>query len=186
METATAYESKSQPETLAAECARQGLTIRAVFVPFSQSRNKANKDPSLNWLVTLLRDGREILITDYMQGCGHCPSYKASIKEIGGQNSIMRDGAIRNECETGRVNRFQNSRKEIIAPTAHEIMYSLILDSEVLDAGTFEEWAGNFGYDADSRKAESIYRARLEIALKLRNGLGEAGLSAIRDAAQDY
>lgn len=42
------------------------------------------------------------------------------------------------------------------------------------------------GYDPDSRKAEAIYKACLEIALKLRNALGEDGLAKLREAAQDY
>lgn len=59
---------------------RHGITVRAAFVPFSQSRN-AKPDPkpgdlSLNWKVTLLKDGREVLTTDYQAGIGHAPSYK--------------------------------------------------------------------------------------------------------------
>ena len=42
------------------------------------------------------------------------------------------------------------------------------------------------GYDPDSRKAEGIYRACLELALKLRNGLGEKLLAELREAVADY
>ncbi len=37
-----------------------------------------------------------------------------------------------------------------------------------------------------SRKAEAIYRACIETALQLRAGIGEAAMSALRDACQDY
>lgn len=56
----------------------------------------------------------------------------------------------------------------------------------MLDSSTFEEWANEFGYDPDSRKAEVIYRACLEIALKLRNGLGEDRLRDLRELFTDY
>lgn len=63
---------------------------------------------------------------------------------------------------------------------------SLVSDADVLDCSTFEEWADNLGYDKDSRKAEATYRECLALALKLRNGLGEAALAELREAAQDY
>ena len=56
------------------------LTVDAAFVPFSQSRNKAEKSPSLNWRVTVKRDGHDVLTTDYMAGMAHCPGY--SVKTV--------------------------------------------------------------------------------------------------------
>lgn len=58
----------------AAEIAALGLTVAAVFIPFSRSRNKDEKSPSLNWRVTIKRNGREIISTDYGAGYGHCPA----------------------------------------------------------------------------------------------------------------
>ena len=55
--------------------AKLGLTMTADFVPWSLSRNAGEKDPSLNWKITLHKDGRPFLTTDYMAGSGHCPSY---------------------------------------------------------------------------------------------------------------
>lgn len=40
-----------------------GLTVDSVFVPFSRSRNKGEKYKSLNWQVTVKRNGRNILTT---------------------------------------------------------------------------------------------------------------------------
>jgi hypothetical protein len=58
--------------------------------------------------------------------------------------------------------------------------------TSVLDSGSFEEWAADYGFDTDSRKAETTYRACLDIALKLRNGIGEDGLRKLQEAFQDY
>lgn len=187
-------------ETLPQALERLSLSIKAEFVPFSQSRNKGEKLPSLNWRVTLVvgadkpdnpmrpvNKGREILTTDYMAGSGHCPSYKAGIKD-----RYMRDKCIAHECETGKAAKymanwdFMASSGKPILPNAADVVHSLIMDAGVLDHPDFESWASDYGYETDSRKAEAIYRACLEIALKLRNGLGESVLSELRDAAQDY
>lgn len=178
-----------------------GLTVEAVFVPWSQSRNKdeketvhsGNREPktrprrSLNWRVTLKKDGRDIIATDYSAGVGHCGAYKASMKELGHVNSIMHDEAIAQECETGRAYTPGVFRKgEPIMPNPVDVIYSLALDADVLNYSNFEDWAADCGYDPDSRKGESIYRACLEIALKLRNGLGDETLRALQEAARDY
>jgi len=166
-----------------------GLTIESVFVPFSQSRNKAEKMPSLNWRVTLKRDGREVLTTDYMAGPAHCPAYKR--KQRATERPNDRREEIAHECETGKTARRAQAHGAILSgkpilPDPLDVLYSLTMDSDVLDYGTFEEWAGSFGYEADSRKAESIYRACLEIALKLRNGVGDAGMARLREIFEDY
>ena len=49
--------------------AKHGATMTAEFIPFSQSRNKGDKSPSLNWRVTIQRNGRAVLTTDYSAGC---------------------------------------------------------------------------------------------------------------------
>ena len=42
----------------------QGATMSAKFVPWSLSRNAGEKMPSLNWKVSILLHGCEILTTD--------------------------------------------------------------------------------------------------------------------------
>jgi hypothetical protein len=67
----------------AAAIAALGLTVDAVFVPFSRSRNKAEARHSLNWKVTVRRNGRDVLTCDYGAGTGHCPGYKVSTPPAG-------------------------------------------------------------------------------------------------------
>lgn len=200
------YVTNPQPATLLAAMKRHGVTIRAVFVPWSQSRNRDEKETnyatgkpsnrpsrSLNWKVTVLRSGRDILTTDYMAGSGHCPASKASVKELGNQNSLRRDGLIAFECEHGFAARHYSETMPLVAnrrhpllPSSPDVVYSLIQDADVLNCASFEAWAAEFEYDPDSRSAESIYRACLAIALQLRNGLGEDILADLSAAAQDY
>lgn len=169
-----------------------GLTMSASFVPWSQSRNAKEKSPSLNWQVTISKNGRAILSTDYDAGCGHCPASKASVKRAGSHGSVMRESMIKWECENGKaawciesIDHISGIGKPLL-PEFRDVLASLSMDSDVLDAGEFEEWASNLGYDSDSRKAESIYRACLNIALKLRASLGDDGLARLRAACEGY
>ncbi|MCR4300686.1 MAG: hypothetical protein NUV51_03675 [Sulfuricaulis sp.] len=185
------YEQKQQPETLQAAIDALGLTYSAEFVPWSKSRN-AKKPPvkpsdySLNWKITISKGGRSIT-TDYSAGIGHIPGYKQSWS---GRLTVDEFEAIKYACETGKTYRaislnlgsIPMGQKPILAPSVTDVMSSLILDASVLDAGVFEEWAGDYGYDTDSREAERIYKACLDIALKLRSIVGDAGLAALREA----
>ena len=42
-------------------------------------------------------------------------------------------------------------------PEMEEILQCLVSDSNVRNYLSFEDWASDFGYDEDSRKAEKIY-----------------------------
>jgi hypothetical protein len=77
-------------------------------------------------------------------------------------------------------------RGKPILPDTLDVIYSLVTDADVLNHSSFEDWASEFGYDTDSRKAETIYRECLSTALALRNGIGEDGLRKLQEAAQDY
>jgi hypothetical protein len=159
-----------------------GLTVESVFVPWSQSRNfKPNgkmNDRSLNWRITLKSFGRDILTTDYSAGIAHCPSYTQSFKP-----TLMEAEKIARETEDGR---HATGFRKAIMPKPESVIHSLVMDSDCLDYASFEEWADNIGFDPDSRKAETIYKACLELALRMRSGLGNAALERLREAFQDY
>lgn len=181
---------QSPRETLEALMADNGLTLAAQFVPYSQSRNAASKWKSLNWRVTLQRHGRDVLTADYSAGIAHCPAYKLPVRDVGHQNSLMRHELIEREVETGKAARHSNAlgilgKSAPILPDTVDVVASLVSDADVLDAGCFEAWADDFGYDADSRKAEAIYRACLDHALRLRAGLGDPLLNSLREAARE-
>lgn len=60
-------------------------------------------------------------------------------------------------------------------PKAADVLDCLASDaSSIENANGFEDWAADFGYDTDSRKAEKTYKACEHIAKRLRNFLGEA------------
>jgi hypothetical protein len=175
-------------ETLKDACAALGLTYSAQFVPFSQSRNAKPaakvSDYSLNWRVTLAKGGRS-LTCDYSAGIAHIPGYKQT-----GYNRMSVDEAeaIRRACETGQAPRKAGLyiERKIPAPELHDVLHSLVLDASALDAGSFEEWAGDFGYETDSRTAEKIYQECIKHAIELRAMIGETGIESVRVAGEDY
>ena len=194
-----------------------GLSIDAKFVPFSRSRNRGEPHKTLNWVITLMRAGKNVLTCDYSAGAAHCPGYAvkhadpsfrghdyktASGKVFPGTTSMFRrptpgetirqyrDALCAAECEDGYPMRgypFTRVRGGApIAPDPVDVVYSLIMDSMVLDYGEFESWAADYGYDTDSRKAIAAYRECLDIALKLRSTIGGAGLERLRAVYAEY
>jgi hypothetical protein len=132
-----------------------------------------------------------------MQGSGHAPAYKSRKKAVGPYMERLKKNAIAAECETGRQHDFgegfmfnrdgvRQLAAAVPAPSAPDVLYCLATDADVLNYTGFDQWAGEFGYDTDSRKAEATYRACLDIALQLRNGIGDEALRALSIAAGDY
>jgi hypothetical protein len=158
-----------------------GIYITVEFVPFSKSRNAnpnaKTPDKTLNWKVSFTRNGQRFA-SDYQQGIGHCPSYKQNARY-----TIEYCELIDLEVETGRKaisNGFARSMgKEQITLDTDHVIECLIMDSSVLDYPNFESWAGDFGYDKDSRKAEAIYQECLKQALEMQALFGRELITAL-------
>lgn len=175
--------------TLKEFCERNELTVRSEFVPQSQSRNawkgKKSEIPfkklCLNWKVTLVHKGRDILTTDFQAGVNHCPSYEP------GRVTVDVDECCRKECEDGRdYNNPSGVRNKPILPITTDVVYSLANEAKVLDYNSSAAWADDMGYGSDSIKGKAVYDACLLNALAMRNGLGEALLAELQQACQDY
>jgi hypothetical protein len=72
----------------------------------------------------------------------------------------------------------------IIPPTPDvaSVLDSLRSDAQSTDnARDFEDWASDLGYDTDSRKAETTWRACVECARKLRFMLGDVAYAELMD-----
>lgn len=163
-----------------------GLSIDCQFVPFSQSRSSGDNQPSLNWKITLLRNGNKILTTDYMQGCGHCPASKI-------KDHYHRKEAIKLECETGKRVRVLGSCDIIMrgsAPVDHpniaDVLYCLVADADVLNYANFADWAVSLGFNSDSISDREVYQACLDIALPLRAAIGDENLSKLAESFANY
>ncbi len=71
------------------------------------------------------------------------------------------------------------------APHMADVLHSLVMDSSAVGQ-SFSSWCDELGYDKDSRKAESIYRACQENGDKLHLLFGRDGVNALAEALQDY
>lgn len=145
----------------------------------------------LKYEVTLNYKGREVLKTPYSMGIGHVPGYTGQkILWNHSQWEEMKGIFKTGKCDPKWVYRCMErnflSRTTKIEPTLKDVLYCLVMDGGAIDHATFESWAGEYGYDTDSRSAEQTYRACLETGLKLRAALGDQGLSSLREAYQDY
>jgi hypothetical protein len=174
-------------EQFSAELVALQLDVVCKFVPFAQSRNKDDKSPSLNWLCDVTRKGRVIMAgVQYTQGIGHAPAHK-NAKRWGaaGTALLICQRAEHLEAATGFIAKpdgqggVRQSNKPLPPPSDVDIISALCSDSEVLDYATFDGWASEYGYDADSIKAKRMYRICLEQALAIRAALSDATLAKL-------
>jgi hypothetical protein len=71
-------------------------------------------------------------------------------------------------------------------PTAADVLESLASDSAgYINAGSFEDWADEYGYDTDSRKAFGTYEAIGVQAAELRTLLTDEAFEALLEVSDD-
>ena len=164
-----------------------GLTYLPTFRPTPQSREK---HPQLHWLITLEK-GKQRMSVDYQQGIAHVEGYKHSWgKQTLEQRKI--EGLYRKTCETGKLYKYMPSFSGAIEkgtqppPKLADVLYCLVMDSDVLNYSSYEDWGPELGYDVDSRKGEETYRLCLKQSLAFRNLIGQAALDNLKEAFQDY
>lgn len=166
-----------------------GLKYKAVYVPLRHAPEREGGKGALNWRIEI-RHGNGSINTDYFQGTGLLPEWAESYLKVLGwkphsgyasaRHTVDSRRAFDKLLQTGSIN-----GRNLPAPSVADVLYCLLGDAEALDYATFEEWAENYGYDTDSRKAESIYRKCLEIGLRLRAMFGDAKMAELREALQD-
>lgn len=163
-----------------------GLHMDSTFVSRSQTDNaSATKlhEMQIHWRVRVYREGRKCDISSsYSMGIGHLP--KSIQPPTRGASVDQYDNTVK-ILETGRY-RPGLRTTPLAPPSIVDALYSLVSDAEAINFPSFEEWASELGFETDSRKAESIYRACLDTGLKLRRMLSDAELTKLREAFQDY
>lgn len=165
------------------------IVMVATFVPWSESRSYKRDTPvskrSLNWKITLKRNDREILTTDYTAGIGNAPSYKHGRLTLDDEAKLIHETERGTKASLLSNANFITSRGPITVDIC-DVVYALVNDASAIDSPTFEAWASDLGYDSDSRSAEATYRACVETGLALRAALGNAGLAKLQQACEGY
>jgi hypothetical protein len=138
-----------------------GIKCDSTFVPWD-----GGGQPQLKWNIALMIHGDKVWSGHFTAGIGHAPSYPK--------------GAAWDECRTGR-----DQRGKAIHPRLRDVVSSLAIDARALDYQSFEDWAGDFGLDTDSRKAESMYRECLRCGVALRAGLGSQNFDRLLELCSE-
>jgi len=186
----------SQAKLIQEWAENNNVTLSSVFVPFSTSRNRLENHPSLNYIV-VLQCGKHSINTEYMKGCGHIPLKTLSNNDHKSVVEREKNQLIKYCCENGKFPhafRYSNIKpKNIIGkpvkfpiPTVDEVLYSLYIDSDVLNYRSFSEWAESFGYDDDSIKAREIYDACQKIAVVFDSMFSKQQKEELQELLQDY
>lgn len=171
--------------------ADKGIRAEFIFVPFSKSRNKNNAHVSLNWKFTLFYKDRKVLDGDYNQGSAYAPINKDRSKFV---NNWEFNKALKEQCETGRNMKvysyagggYTEERTTVNNPDIADLVHCLLIDGDAINYSKYEDWAGEFGYDEDSRKGYECYQQCLSTGLAMRASLGNGLLSELGKLFQDY
>ena len=169
------------------------ISLEFNFVPFSQSRNRDAEHFTLNWRCELKQNDRPIHGFNYSAGVGYIPGdiRHDRVNKIAGDKIV---GAI---CESGRYERHSRHGESpswvgvkpwtgVLMPEMTDVLYSLLMDSDVLDYSSFDDWAECLGFDTDSRKAYSIYEECMKTAFALRSAFGEDNMTALSELFSEY
>lgn len=166
------------------------FSYEATFQPRPQPVETV-KNPQLHWLITLTKHPH-VMQTNYRQGMAHVGNYKQIHKTR--YDARRWTNAYRLTCETGKLCKVMEyadtpyqTEKPQPKPNLLDVLHCLVSDADVLNHTSFESWAGDLGYDTDSRKAEDIYRACLKNAHDLMPIIGgPKGLAKLQELFQDY
>jgi hypothetical protein len=170
---------------------KMGIHFNAKFVPYTQTEAgkerhpEKNRLPSLNWKVDVYH-GDMCIMRDvpYMMGAGNAPIMKRLKKNFAAYNlTVDEESQLWMECETGIT---RHGTRGKIEPNLVDFVWCLVMETDVLNYFSFEDWAPDMGYDVDSRSAEKIYRKVLEQALAFRNGIGQENLDQLCEVYEGY
>lgn len=139
--------------------------------------------PMLKWNALFTNKRGQSEAFDYFtgHGCGPQPT-EAELRRL---DPIIANVPKHNRCnllDKTAIPRImlRYAQKRGWTPDPVEILWSIARDGDALES-TLEDWASEFGYDADSRKAEKIYRACQDNALRLRKILSRDQIETLRN-----
>lgn len=199
------YEIARDERNVLIDAAISDFSMVATYIPFNvDSLREKSNDPNFHgkgaitvdalnrlqfrYTVELSYKGRAFLTTPYRMGTGAIPEGSGPKGQRGWTTDKIK--WITEVMATGLAGKWSDTygqlNKKPILPKLRDVVWSLIMDGNAIDHRDFEDWASDFGYDTDSRKAEATYRACLDIGLKMRNTLGESKLEKLREVYQDY
>jgi hypothetical protein len=183
----------NQRQTMNANELTATLTEKGFTLEASAPRGEVRDGtwPCISYTVTLKKDGREIYSGPYSLGVGHVDFKKAKAHsfKIGYTTEIALIASgktlIDNQATASAAAAVAKFQK--VAPKLPDVLQSLLLDgSPFFNAESFEGWAGELGYDTDSRKASAMYKTCMETGRALQAALGPDKIKELQELLQDY
>lgn len=192
-----------ESETFETFAARLDLTLEAKNVPFRFPTRKADSQwdkSAIHFAVTVYgapeaRTGTRPVIWQgcYSVGAGHPVMWaqrearkaKNRLGSLSGYRALV--SKLSQSPRQEPVNHAEaraaiEARYRELAPLQiADILESLQCDVSGIEDSTFEDWAGDYGYDTDSRSALETYEACRETARAMRAGLGREAFREFLD-----
>ncbi len=148
-----------------------GLTVEA-----SSPRGvvRDNEWPCIEYTFTFSKGGRSF-VAEYRLGVGHVKPVTVHswiLKVTSDEESLLHTWASNPHAQFKDKVRWASvaaklAKYQKVQPKAHEVLACLCEEGLSAHASSFENWASEFGYDADSRKAEQMYRQCNETYFKV-------------------
>jgi hypothetical protein len=153
--------------------------------------------PCLAYTVTLSYQGRGILTTAYHLGTGHVSrediarvsdNYSTPARYAAYYVTVLRKPYAKFVDQNGWVAAVAYAaNRRNVKPHLADVLHSLCVDSTPYFAhSTFEDWAGEYGYDTDSRKALATYEQCIDTGRKLARALPADVLEQVQALTADY
>jgi len=181
-ETLSTTEARAAVEAIVKQA---GVTFTAVYRGLDPNA-MGGSHPMDQWSITLA-DKNLSEKFDYFTGLGHRAEpteYDKMTARYSLHGVTLKDIAQRTICGRRYLAHLETLRKPK-APHIADVLHSLVMDSSAVGQ-SFSSWCDDFGYDKDSRKAESIYRSCQENSDKIHRLFGHTNMAALAEALQDY
>lgn len=162
---------------------RLGLTMQAAQLDNRQDNlDREWAKGSSRWSCTITRGGASMTVT-YSMGAAHRRWDSDKLRhKVGGSytrqelesvSPALGARGIGGAPESIALREAREAYTVAVEPDLPGVLDCLASDSQGYEwAGSFEDWAAEYGYDTDSRKAEATYRHVGEQARALRHLLG--------------
>jgi len=176
-------ETKSKIDEL---IARLGVAIKSsnptLATEESKTDGKAAQWHHIAFSVAIKRGEKAVWEGPYRMGLGNFPEFKDVVSRVHSGDLAPHVRKVISGIIHGLALPPFRTR-----PSLPDVLYSLLSDgSAFFDAASFEEWAGDYGYDTDSRKAERMFRECQETGRKLSRAFNAAEITELRDAFAEY
>lgn len=177
-------------QTLSDFMAKHGITVSFVSLYAKQSSEGPHKVWQLCYSGIVTYKGKSEAF-DYFAGYGCAQDAlrkmeKTAIRfgwaDSGLITAILKHGAHR-LISQDKVREVMTELCKVWKPKAEDLLNCLSLDAQA-GCEIFSDFCANFGYDEDSRKAESIHRECQKTADKLRSLLGRGLVNELNNCEQ--